>query len=125
MKLDSDAKQTTTLTHEPTGITVTFKRIGHTDRTRLLAGSNGDMGLVFIELAQQGVGVHTWEGVELPDGNPVPYSPASLDAVVAQEPGFGPWFNDELLRANGFDFTGGDDESVEAVEGKSETPSSA
>ncbi len=125
MKLNAEHKQTTTLTHEPTGITVTFKRLGHTQRTKLLANSNGGMGGVFVELAQQGVGVLKWEGVETPDGNAAPYSVRALDAVVHQEPAFGPWFNDELLKANGFDLSGGDDESADAIEGKSEAPSNS
>ena len=123
MKLTEDVKRTTILTHEPTGVTVTFKRIGHAQRTKLMASAAGDMGIVCEELMKQGIGVLTWEGVERSDGNAMPYSVAALDAVVRQEPSFGAWFNDNLLAANGWDLVGGDDESPEVIEEKSAAPS--
>jgi len=102
LKLKDPKPRTETHTHEPTDVKVTFKRLGHTERTRLLGkysvgGGRIEYGGVVAEACEPGVCVHHWEGVEGPDGQPVPYSLAALDWVTENVTDFGAWFNDHIL----------------------------
>ena len=99
-----------TRTHEPTGVTVTLRRLPHLERLKVIAEAsvpNADgqsasllVGLILERLLQPSVGVVKWDGVTGPDGNELAYSLAALDAVAHQVPAFAGWLNDQVLAFN-------------------------
>lgn len=106
LKLAEPKPRTEKQTHEPSGVTVDFKRVGHTARTKLMGACRTpaggmDIGALIMAAAEPGVGVHSWSGVEGPGGEAIPYSLKTLDWVVENVPTFGGWFNDHLLRMCG------------------------
>jgi hypothetical protein len=109
-------------THEASGVSVTFRRLGFVQKTRLAGDVGNSIGELFFALMQPGVGVQSWDGVLMPDGQPLPYSVKALDSVAEQVPGFGPWFNDNLLEVTGFD--GGAAKDGKDAEGNSKAPAS-
>lgn len=99
LKLPPPRDTTETRTHEPTGVSVTFRRIGHVDRVRLFAASTGVADIV-EQLLAPGVGIVAWSGVQNAEGDDVPYSLQTLEQAVDAAPDFGGWLNDELLLFN-------------------------
>jgi len=115
-------------THEPTGVTVHFRKLGHMERSQLAANTLGDFGLLLGELARPGVGVAKWEGVErevkVGDSTTkaaLPYSIEALDQAAEASPEFGAWFNNQLLDVHGLVVEGGGEETAE---GKSDAAAS-
>lgn len=125
-QLQARKPKTEPRTHEPTGVTVHFKRIGHLERTRIAGEAFGNPGLVIRLLAEPGVGVHRWEGVKAEDGKDAPYTLSNVDAAAEAEPSFGEWFNDTLLEFHGWirNSHGQVEESADEA-GKSEPPSTS
>lgn len=109
--------------HEPTGVTVHFRKLGHMQRSQLAAQTLGDFGLLLGELARPGVGVAKWEGVEreIRVGEGVtkavlPYSVEALDQAAEADPDFGAWFNNQLLDVQGL-MAEADEETAEGKSG--------
>lgn len=99
-KLDGERRgKVEARTHEATGVTVHFRRLGFVEKSKLIGNVGGRVGDLIEALAERCV--QKWDGVLMPDGNPAPYSPAALDAVAEQCPDFGAWFNDALLDVSG------------------------
>ena len=97
------------VTHESTGVIVHFRKLDYLELCRISTQAGADPGSLIPMLAQKGVGVEKWEGVEQKVNGQVtqvPYSHDALNKVCDAYPEFGDWFIDQLFTHTGMSRSG-------------------